>query len=1086
MRRTLPILLLAFLLLPVPILRAGGGPWNVLLLVNDKSSASRQVGEHYAKARGLDPKNVLHLSFPPAAEMPYWDYEKLIREPVRAYLEESGLKNQIDYIVATMGFPLRLTHAPGGQRYVSLTAALQALDIRPGVLPAGKLGWPNPYYGFHGAFSHRLALREEKVHIYLSTMLAGYTVEDAESLVDHALQAEGNPPPKGLFLFQDARGNAKVRNPQYDQAVSILASRGFQAKRVPAGTAALKKLPPLICWFSGGSYSGLTREAVRSVTFRPGALVDMLESFGAVPENFDPKRKRKQVPVAWMIEAGATAVHGAVAEPYNAAFPDCRAPIFYAEGFNVAEAVFQCLPTFFWQNTLFADPLCAPYAAPPAFQAGLDKLLPGPVGGKVQIPVKGKKVGFFELYVDGILAARAPAGEPLVWDTLSLPDGPVRIRVVALSSDPTRTPSSVEVGIPVYNPSFRVLGVRLEGGKKVAGPLDSLEVRLSRPPGWPVSPQAVLVKGPGGKPAPCDVLQGRTPRILRIVPIRPLAASSLYTVELTPKLKDASGKGLEAPYKTEFRTTAAALAVTGPERVKAGERAVFTVEARTAPGSEGARDEGFFGALRVKTGAKRADCPPLVNLEKGTARLEVVFRKAETTTLRVEDPESGLSAETSLEVLPGPFSKVEVQAPKEWPAGHALGVTLLGRDSFGNLTPSPSPPLQVYMEGGEFLMTELKESDQGRKEVFLSCPWKGESVKVVVRAGSKEVGTAQVKLLPGGIRRWLALGPFRSRAGARPDLPPPPKRVPEAGLFQGGKIWIPRAAKEEPWPLDWLSSRSSCWVAAPLAVEERVLVRAVVGLSGAAAELYLDGRKLASGTSDTGFVKDAIRKKFVLPAGVHWLGLALTRAPDGRPRLLARLEKAGGGPPEGVCVWPYDPDKRPSKFFLSGRVKVAWHGIPGIKVELEDSKGRKRTAKTDREGLFVFSRLAKGTYTLRPLLKNRKWTPPQWKVRLRDAHAWGRDFLLRDKKPPRLEVLNPKPGPVHRVLHVRVKASDDLGIHYVEWQIDGKPRGKKDYSPPYTTDIYLKKSDKGRHTFTVIARDFAGNETKKEVRILVR
>ncbi len=1086
MRRSLSIFLLGFLLLPAPALRAGGAPWNVLLLVNDRSTPSKQVGEHYAKARGLDPKNVLHLSFPPAAEMSYRDYEKWIREPVRAYLEESGLKRQIDYIVATMGFPLRLTHAPGGQRFVSLTAALQALDIRPGVLPAGKLGWPNPYYGFNGAFSHRLALREEKVHIYLSTMLAGYTVEDADSLVDHALQAEGNPPPKGLFLFQDARGNARVRNPQYDKAVSILASRGFQAKHVPAGAGALKKLPPLICWFSGGSYSGLTREAVRSVTFRPGALVDMLESFGAVPQNFDPKGKRKQVPVTWMIEAGATAVHGAVAEPFNAAFPDSRAPIFYARGFNVAEAVFQCLPTFFWQNTLFADPLCAPYAAPPAFQAGLDKLLPGPVGGKVQIPVKGKKVSFFELYVDGILAARAPAGEPLVWDTLSLPDGPVRLRVAALSSDPTRTVSSVEVEIPVYNPSFRVLGVRLEGGKKVAGPLDSLEVRLSRPPGWPLSPQAILVKGPDGKPAPCDILQGTSPRILRVVPIRPLAASSLYTVVLTPKLRDASGKGLEAPYTTEFRTTAAALAVTGPSKVEAGKKAVFTVEARTAPGNEGARDQGFFGAVRVKTGAKGADCPPLVHLEKGAARLEVVFRRAETTTLQVEDPESGLSAETSLEVLPGPFSKVEVRAPKEWPAGHALGVTLLAKDPFGNLTPSPSPPLQVYLEGGEFLMTALQEPDQGKKEVFLSCPWQGKDVKVVVQAGSKEVGTAQVKLLPGGIRRWLALGPFYSRAGARPNLPPPPKRVPEPGLVQGGKVWIPRKAEEEPYPLKWLSNRSSAWMAAPLNTANRTMVQAVVGLSGVTAELYLDGRKLGSASSGAGFVKEAFRRRFLLPPGVHWLGLAVHRAPDGAPRVQVNLEKPGGGPPEGVCVWPYDPDKRPSRFFLSGRVKVAWHGVPGVKVELADPKGRKRTARTDRDGLFVFSRLAKGLYTLRPILKNRKWTPPSWKVFLRDAHAWGRDFSLQDKKPPRLEILSPRPGPVHRVLHVRVKASDDLGIHYLEWQIDGKRRGDRDYSPPYNTDIYLKKSDLGRHTFTAVARDFAGNETKKEVKIKVR
>ncbi len=1086
MRSSFFLLFLGSLLFPAPGAVAGGGPWNVLLLVNDSSAPSKKVGEHYARARGLDPKNVLHLSFPPVAEMPYWDYEKKIRGPVRAYLRKSGLENQVDYIVATMGFPLRLTHAPGGQKFVSLTAALQALDLRPGVLPRGRLGWPNPYYGVHRAFSHRLALREEKVHIYLSTMLAGYTVEDALSLVDHALQAEGNPPPKGLFLFQDARGNASNRNPQYDKAVQLLQAQGFQARHVKAGAAALKDLPPLVCWFSGGSYSRLTRKAIRSVKFRPGAIVDMLESFGAVPGNFDPKAKPRQVPVPWMIEAGATAVHGAVAEPFNAAFPDSRTPLLYARGFNAAEAFFQCIPTFFWQNVLFADPLCAPYAAPPAFQAGLDKLLPGPVGGKVHIPVKGKKVGVFELYVDGILAARAPAGSPLVWDTLSLPDGPVRLRVVALSADPTRTASSVEVEIPVYNPSFRVLGAALEGGKKVAGPLDVLEIRLSRPPGWPVSPQAVLVQGPDGKAVPCDVLQGKSPRVLRIVPIRPLAASTQYTVLLNSKLRDASGKGLDAPYTTTFRTTAAALSVKGPGTVRAGDRAVFLVEARTAGGKESSRDQGFSGTLRVKTGAKRAVCPPTVRLEKGAARLEAVFRAAGTATLQVEDPESGLRGETTLEVLPGPFAKVEIEAPKEWPAGHALEVTLFGRDSFGNQTPAPSPPLQVFLEGGEFLMTALQNEDQGRKEVYLSCPWRAGTVKVVVQAGSKEVGTAQVKLLPGGIRRWLTLGPFRSRRGARPEPPPPFKGIPEAGVLQAKKVWIPRAAEEEPYPLKWLSSRTSGWLATPVAAAERTILAVRVGLSGLRAGLYLDGRKLAEGEGGGTFNEAGIRRKLLLTPGVHWLGIAVSRKQEGDPAVQVNLETPSGDPPRGVCLWPYNPDKRPSRFFLSGRVKVAWHGLPSVKVELVDEKGRKRIARTGKDGLFVFSRLEKGPVTVRPILKGRKWTPPARKVFLRDRHAWGQDFSVEDKVPPKLEVLSPKPGPVHRVIHVRVKASDDLGIHYLEWRIDGKRRGDRDSSPPYMEDIFLRRADKGRHVFTVLARDFAGNETKKDIRILVR
>ena len=77
-------------------------------------------------------------------------------------------------------------------------------------------------------------------------------------------------------------------------------------------------------YLSGGSYSDLTVEGVGGNEYLPGALCDMLQSFGAAPSNFEPNGHRRQFPVTNMVRAGITGVHGTVSEPYSIAFVFAR------------------------------------------------------------------------------------------------------------------------------------------------------------------------------------------------------------------------------------------------------------------------------------------------------------------------------------------------------------------------------------------------------------------------------------------------------------------------------------------------------------------------------------------------------------------------------------------------------------------------------------------------------------------------------------------------------------------------------------------------------------------------------------------
>lgn len=114
-------------------------------------------------------------------------------------------------------------------------------------------------------------------------------------------------------------------------------ARGFRAEHVGSGADALVDKRDIIGYMSGGCYSKLTREGIRRNTYRPGSIVDMLESFGAVPQNFDPDADPSQFPVTFFLDLGVAGIHGTVHEPYAHTFPSAKLFERYTEGYNLAE-----------------------------------------------------------------------------------------------------------------------------------------------------------------------------------------------------------------------------------------------------------------------------------------------------------------------------------------------------------------------------------------------------------------------------------------------------------------------------------------------------------------------------------------------------------------------------------------------------------------------------------------------------------------------------------------------------------------------------------------------------------------------------
>ena len=122
---------LALLLLAAPAL-ADLRPEQLLLIYNADLPASRELVQRYINRRGVPSAQVcgLHVD-PKSEEISAADFERAIRQPVRAFLEQNHLKDQVRCLVTFYGLPIRVA-----DRVASPEAAQTLEDLRRQFLAA--------------------------------------------------------------------------------------------------------------------------------------------------------------------------------------------------------------------------------------------------------------------------------------------------------------------------------------------------------------------------------------------------------------------------------------------------------------------------------------------------------------------------------------------------------------------------------------------------------------------------------------------------------------------------------------------------------------------------------------------------------------------------------------------------------------------------------------------------------------------------------------------------------------------------------------------------------------------------------------
>lgn len=326
-------------------------PQEVAVIINDSSPISKNVGAYYVAKRKIPAKNVVHIKVRLSEWIFLNEYVNTVENPVKNYLNKTGLTSKINYLVLTKGVPIKVE---GDWSLDGLLMTMQNHRTYP--LPNRES--VNPYFDEKSHFSYK------KYHFYLATRLDGYTAADAKALVDRSLAAK---PKKGLFLIdttpQEDGTGTKWMNDAMKQAAKRIANRGYDSYLEDTVVFAANH-KSLMGYFSWGSNDrGYTLKAYKSNHFLPGSIAETAVSTSA--RTFAPvERDKGQSVISDLIANGVTGVKGYVSEPYLTAIADPRI-LFdrYLSGYNLAESFYAASKVYIWRDIVVGDPLCAPYAS---------------------------------------------------------------------------------------------------------------------------------------------------------------------------------------------------------------------------------------------------------------------------------------------------------------------------------------------------------------------------------------------------------------------------------------------------------------------------------------------------------------------------------------------------------------------------------------------------------------------------------------------------------------------------------------------------------------------------------------------------
>jgi uncharacterized protein (TIGR03790 family) len=465
---------------------AGGGPENLLLVVNSNSESSKEVANHYIEMRKIPAQNVVYIDWRGGHRATKGEtFRNRILMPAIAQLEGRKLNAQIDYLVYSTDFPWRIDLQnlfttnklpPNADPAASLTGATYLAPFVIGRNPAivaPSVNWYVPggsdanimactelanvkTRAFRALYlwdakSNRTREATAGQRYLLSTMLGvtygrGNTVPEIVSYLKRAVAADGKRPKGTIYFMQNENIRSRVRDKCFASTAAQINQLGVRAV-VQQGTLPQGK-PDVMGLMAGMNYFDWAASGNRIL---PGAICEHLTSFGA---DFAPKAS--QTPISEFLRHGAAGSSGTIKEPgaIQAKFPLPSLQLHYARGSSLAEAFYQSVMGPY-QLLIVGDPLCQPWARFPTIT--VEEIKPNQqLRGSISITPSGKAgegraMRAVDLFIDGRLTARIPPGKTLDIDTTKLADGFHEFRLVGFDTSPLETQGRIVLPVTVNN-----------------------------------------------------------------------------------------------------------------------------------------------------------------------------------------------------------------------------------------------------------------------------------------------------------------------------------------------------------------------------------------------------------------------------------------------------------------------------------------------------------------------------------------------------------------------------------------------------------------------------------------------------------
>ena len=378
---------------------AGGSGLNVVVVVNQNSTNSVQLGNYYCEQRQVPPQSVLRTSW--AGGNVQWlrsEFQSVILNPLLAMLSARQLTNQIDYVVLCMDFPYRVTDTNGAN---STTTTLFNGFV-PDMGALGSCSLPsastNLYAGSEYLF-RSVGPGTSKTN-FLTAMLTSTTLAQAKLVIDYGAGSDGTFPAQTVYLVKSSDTSRNIRYKVSDNAIFNTRLRGnYSMLRTNADP-----------YYYFGAMLGLQSGwgnpiVIGSGSFVPGGLADNLTSFGGqIFENSG------QLNILDLLALGAAGSYGTVIEPcaYLEKFPSPQNYFYQARGFTMAECYYQSVTNPF-QGLLVGEPLAAPFALAPGGSWNnlpTSALLTGSTNLSLQLTAAdaAHPVQQVDLFVDGLFA----------------------------------------------------------------------------------------------------------------------------------------------------------------------------------------------------------------------------------------------------------------------------------------------------------------------------------------------------------------------------------------------------------------------------------------------------------------------------------------------------------------------------------------------------------------------------------------------------------------------------------------------------------------------------------------------------------